>query len=162
MSIKLTTLLEQRIVDLIVEVSIDQLKSQFVDSGKIEGKVFDEISKTTTKTAYMTWLVKKVVDGDIKGEDVYKFKEYFDIFNRHKRKYPSPDINAYGKKIPIANFLKATAEIKREVENDPSKDKGVSRKKENKYNKFVIGNVDGSICACWRPRSCYGVWLLMM
>ena len=139
MSIRLTALLEQRLT----EVSIEQLKTQFVDSGKIDEKVFNDIAQTTNKSAYVTWLVKKVADGKIKDEDVYKFKEYFDIFNRHKRQFPSPDINAYGKKVPLADFQTTAVKIKRETEADPSKAKGVSRKKEDKYAKFVIGNVDG-------------------
>ena len=53
--IKLSSLLQI----LITEASIEQLKTQFVDSGKINQKSFDDIVNTTSKSAYITWLLKK-------------------------------------------------------------------------------------------------------
>ncbi len=52
---------------LISEVSIEQLKAQFVDSGKLSEEVFDQIVNAVGgKTAYATWLAKKVADRVIK------------------------------------------------------------------------------------------------
>jgi hypothetical protein len=81
---------------IVSEASIEQLKQQFVDTEKITQEVFDEIVKATKgKGAYATWMVKRVEDGTIKGEDIYKYENYIEIFNKHKREFPSPDINAY-------------------------------------------------------------------
>jgi hypothetical protein len=70
--IKLINLLKETIT----EISIEQLKTQFVDSGKISQEDFNEITNVTPKTAYITWLAKKVADGIIKVEDIYKYKKY--------------------------------------------------------------------------------------
>ena len=70
---------------LLAEVSIDMLKSQYVDSGDLEQEVFDKIIKASSnKSAYATWLAKKVKDEIIKVDDIYKFKEYFSIFDKNK------------------------------------------------------------------------------
>lgn len=136
---KLTTLL----LELLNEVSIEQLQTQFVDSGKIEQKIFGDIKNATQKGAYATWLIKQVVDKNIKAEDIYKYKKYFTIFDKNKRKYPSPDINNYGKNKnhPVKDFIETSVKISDEIEFDPSKAKGVA--KSDKYNKFKIGEVDG-------------------
>jgi hypothetical protein len=124
---KLKTLL----TELINEVSIDQLQTQFVDTGKIEQSIFDSIKNATQKGAYATWLVKKVVDGTIKAEDISKYKKYFSIFDKNKRQYPSPDINTYGKQNSIADFIRTSVKIADEIASDPSK------------AKVKIGEIDG-------------------
>jgi hypothetical protein len=134
---KIKTLL----IELLNEASIEQLQNQFVDSGKIEQKVFDDIKDVTQKGAYATWLTKQVTDENIKVEDIYKYKKYFTIFDKNKHKYPSPDINSYGKKHSIADFIETSVKISDEIEADPSKAKGVT--KSDKYNKLKIGEVDG-------------------
>ncbi len=134
---KLKTIL----TELINEVSIDQLQTQFVDTGKIEQSIFDSIKDVTQKGAYATWLVKKVVDGTIKAEDISKYKKYFSIFDKNKSQYPSPDINSYGKQHPISDFIKISVQIADEITADPSKAKGET--KSDKYSKFKIGEVDG-------------------
>jgi hypothetical protein len=129
------------LTELINEASIDQLQTQFVDTGKIEQSVFDSIKDATQKGAYATWLIKKVVDGTIKAEDISKYKKYFSIFDKHKRQYPSPDINTYGKQHPISDFIKISTQIADKIAADPSKTKGET--KSDKYSKFKIGEVDG-------------------
>ena len=79
--IKLVDLLKETIT----EASVEQLQTQFVDTGKISQKDFNEIINVTPKTAYITWLAKKVADKIIKPEDIYKYKKYFGIFDRRKK-----------------------------------------------------------------------------
>jgi hypothetical protein len=127
---------------LILEVSVEDLKRQFVDSGKVSEKDFKEvITAVGNKTAYATWLIKKVADRLIKAEDIYKYKDYFSIFDRQKRKYPKQDINQYKTQQDLEAFILTSIEIKEKEEDDPSKQKGVSR--EDKYRQFYIGSVDG-------------------
>lgn len=128
--------------EIITEVSIEQLKQHFVESGKITPEDFQEITKATKeKGAYATWLCKKVADKLIKSEDIYKWEKYFDVFNRNKQKFSNPDINAYKTSNDLANLVKTAVEISKKEEADPSQQTGVS--KADKYKEFYIGTVDG-------------------
>lgn len=134
----LTTLLKE----VITEVSIDQLKTQFVDAGKISSEDFKEITDATgNKSAYATWLAKKVADETIKSEDISKYKKYFSIFDRNKKSYPYSDINQYKTTNDISQFIKTSVEIANKETKDPSQQKGVARS--DKYKEFYMGSVDG-------------------
>ena len=129
------------------EVSIDMLKQQFVDSGKINQKEFKEITDVANNdSALATWLVSRVVGTKkvqplIKIEDIYKYKKYFDIFKRNKQKYPLKDINMIKDRKSLDDFIKKSVEISQEEEQDISKQTGVS--KAEKYKKLKLGEVDG-------------------
>lgn len=126
----------------LLEVSIQDLKTQFVDTQKVSEQDFEEIvAAVGNKSAYATWLVKKVADKLIKGEDIYKYKDYFNIFDRQKRKYPKQDINQYKTEQDLAAFIDSSVKLQGEEAEDPSKQKGVS--KQDKYKQFYIGSVDG-------------------
>jgi hypothetical protein len=135
--IKLSSLLQI----LITEASIEQLKTQFVDSGKINQKSFDDIVNTTPKSAYITWLLKKVIDKTIKLEDAYKYKKYFMVFDRRKKEYPYADINQYKSSQDISNFIKTSVDILDKESKDASQQKGVA--KSDKYKEFYIGSTNG-------------------
>ena len=135
---KLLTILNE----ILLEISLDDIKSQFVDTNKISQKDFKEIVNATgNKSAYATWLAKKVTDKTIKGEDIYKYKNYFTVFDRRKKNYPSPDINSYKSSQDIAIFIKTSVEIANAEKADPSQQKGVARS--DKYKEFYMGSVDG-------------------
>lgn len=105
----LTRLIEQ----VISEASIEQLKQQFVDTKKLPKKVFDEIVRVTkAKGAYATWMVKRVEDGTIEPEDIYKYEDYIETFDRYKKQFPSPDINAYRKEELVRAFEEKAIEIR--------------------------------------------------
>jgi hypothetical protein len=135
--IKLINLLKETIT----EISIEQLKTQFVDSGKISQEDFNEITNVTPKTAYITWLAKKVADGIIKVEDIYKYKKYFNIFDRRKKEYLFVDINQYKTPEDLSQFINKSVEIANKESEDISQQKGVS--KSDKYAEFKIGTVSG-------------------
>ena len=106
--IKLVDLLKETIT----EASVEQLQTQFVDSGKISQKDFDKIKTVSNNQgAYATWLVKRVIDKTIENEDIYKYKNYFTIFNKYKNKFIYKDINQYRTKLDIQNFIKTSTEI---------------------------------------------------
>jgi len=126
----------------LIEVSIEDLKKQFVDTKKVTEEDFKEVvSVTGNKSAYATWLIKKVADGLVKGEDICKYKDYFNIFDRQKRKYPSQDINQYKTEKDLTTFIDTSIQLQGEEAEDPSKQKGIS--KEDKYKQYYIGSVDG-------------------
>ena len=141
---------------IINEASIDQLRSQFVDTKKISPQDFEKITKATgNQGAYATWLTKKVTDkvnasgkldpknGEplIKAEDIYKWEEYFQIFNRRKKSFPYADINSYKTQSDIGEFIEKATELKNQEDKDPTKKKGVS--KTDKFSDLKIGEVDG-------------------
>lgn len=146
---KLITLLKEI---ALFEISLEDIKNQFVDNPKdpnrsITPEEYEEIiTASGGKSAYATWMATKVADKKIKGEDIYKYKDYFILFDQNKRKFPSPDINAYGGKnseLKLSDFINKAVEIKNATEKDPSLAKGVS--KSDKYSKFKIGEVDGFV-----------------
>jgi hypothetical protein len=131
-----------RLKRLLFEASIDQLKTQFVDSGKLTDSEFTEIIDSAGgKSAYVTWLTKKVVDKIIKPEDLYKYNSYFKVFDRRKREYPFNDINQYKTSNEISQFILKSVDLLDQENSDPSKQKGVARS--DKYREFYIGSVDG-------------------
>ena len=131
-----------RLKSLLFEVSLDQLKTQFVDTGKITDSEFVEIIDSTGgKSAYATWLTKMVVSKIIQPEDLYKYNSYFKIFDRRKREYPFQDINQYKTSQDISQFILKSVEIANKEKSDPSQQKGVARS--DKYQEFYMGSVDG-------------------
>jgi hypothetical protein len=134
--IRLTSLLKE----ILTEVSVEQLKTQFVDSNKISQKDFDEITNVTSKTAYITWLAKNIADKIIIAEDIYKYKKYFNIFDRYKKEYPFVDINQYKTSDDLSQLISKSVEIANKESEDVSQQKGVS--KEDKYKEFYMGSVD--------------------
>lgn len=131
--------LKEVLDEMLNEVAIDQLRTQYVDSGKMPSTVFDKvIDAANKKSAYATWLAKRVLTRVIKIEDIEKYKEYLNVFDRNKREYPSSDINFYKDKNKIEDFNSKSIEIINK-ETDPSQQKGIPF--EQKYAKLKIGTV---------------------
>ena len=54
--------LKEVLDEMLNEVAIDQLRTQYVDSGKMPSTVFDKvIDAANKKSAYATWLAKRVL-----------------------------------------------------------------------------------------------------
>ena len=129
------------------EASIQQLEQQFVETGKLSEEAFEELKKATKKGAYATWLAKNLIprkEGEqplIKIEDIYKYKEYLDIYHRYKDEYKYKDIFKYVTKSDLEDFIKKSVEIRNRETEKPATVKGVQ--KNVKYEKFKIGEVDG-------------------
>jgi hypothetical protein len=137
------------------EASIEQLQQIYVDKNIISSEDFEQIKKATNnKGAYATWLAKKVADKIIKTEDIYKYEEYFKIFDKYKAKYPLKDINQYKTRNDVQTFLETTIDI---IDNltkvtgqstEPSKNlvplKGVEELKSVGIS--LLGIVDGYQC----------------
>ena len=127
---------------LLLEVSLDQLKTQFVDTGKITDSEFTEIIDSSGgKSAYATWLTKQVVTKLINAEDIYKYNAYFKVFDRRKREYVFNDINQYKTQQDLNSFIVKSVEIAAAEQKDPSQQKGIA--KSDKYDDFKLGSVDG-------------------
>jgi len=138
------------------EASIEQLQQIYVDKNIISSEDFEAIKKATNnKGAYATWLAKKVADKIIKAEDIYKYEEYFKIFDKYRAKYPLKDINQYKTKSDVQSFIETTTGIKDNLtkvtggqSTEPSKNlvpiKGVEELKSVGIS--LLGIVDGYQC----------------
>jgi len=145
--IKLTKLLLEIVQDSINEVSIQQLETNFVNTGRIPKDIFNEILKVTKNdSAFATWLTARVAGSKnapaiIKSEDIYKYEEYLDIFKRRKKEYRFQDINQIKTPSQLQNFIKTTVELLDQEKQDISAQKGVS--KTEKFKDLKIMDAEG-------------------
>lgn len=97
-----------------VDQNTINLKNKYVGIGKpLSEEDFDKIIEVTGNKFYlMSWITKKVGQGFIKAEDIYKYKEYFDIFEKNKRKFQHNDIHLYKTDQDVKNFLKEVIKIR--------------------------------------------------
>ena len=87
-------------------ITPESLKEKYVDTERVSPETFDEImSVSGNKINYAAWLTKLVGEKIIKSEDVYKYKDYFDIFNKFKQHFPIKDINQIKSSFDLKEFL---------------------------------------------------------
>ena len=68
------------------EATIAQYKQIFVNSGKIDEDVYDEIvAAAKGKGAYIKWLCSRVAEKKILEEDIYKYEDYLKSFDEAKK-----------------------------------------------------------------------------
>lgn len=129
------------------EVSLDTLKTQFVDTGRIKDSTFQSIlDAAQNDSAFATWLTSRVAGSRksrpiIKIEDIPKYKNYLSVFKRNKNKYPLKDINMIKDQNTLNDFIKVSRDISDAEGEDISSQKGVS--KADKYAQLKIGDVGG-------------------
>ena len=132
---------------MVNEVSIQQLQTDFVDTGRITKETFrDILNATQNDSALATWLTARVAGTKkdpaiIKPEDIYKYEQYFNVFKRRKKEYPTSDINQIKTSQQIQNFIKTSTDLASQEEENPSAQKGVS--KTEKFKDLKIGDFNG-------------------
>jgi len=132
---------------IINEVSIQQLQTDFVDTGRVTKETFRDILKASKNdSAFATWLTTRIAGSKsapavIKPEDLYKYEEYLDIFKRRKKEYPISDINQIKTPQQIKVFIEQSVDLLSQEEQDPSAQKGVS--KAEKFQDLKIGDYSG-------------------
>ena len=93
-----------------------QLKNKYVGEGKpLSEEDFNKLIEVTGNKFYLlSWLTKKVGQGIIKPEDIYKYKEYFDIFekNKNKNKFQHKDIHLYKTAEDVQKFIDEVIKIR--------------------------------------------------
>ena len=136
---------------LLVEVSVDQLKQQWVDSGKVPESDFQRVVEAFTKngkpqTNYITWFIKKVDQGLVLLEDLDRWVEEITVFERFKQRFEKKDINQYKTEQDLEDFRDRVIEIQRQQED---KVKGPEQKpveknasEVEKYREFYLGTVN--------------------
>jgi hypothetical protein len=102
-------------------VLLQKMKEKYVGEGKpvSEEKYLEICTVAANNTQYTIWLTKMVAENVILAEDIYKYKQYFDIFNKNKQHFPIKDINQIKTKEQVNEFLRKVIEI-REMSVDKS------------------------------------------
>lgn len=100
------------------DMPLEVREYRFVDKSRLTEKDFNAIVDASNhKSVYVTWLSKMVIDKIIDSEDIYKFKEYFSIFNKNKKLYSKTDINQYRTFYDVNEFISKAQEIRdKEIE----------------------------------------------
>ena len=93
---------------------IQQLMDKYVGEGKpMTEKDFDKIQEVSNgKFNNIAWLSKRVGIGMIKAEDIYKYKEYFEIFEKNKKKFTHKDLNLYRNAEDLQKFLDEVIQVR--------------------------------------------------
>ena len=93
------------------QYSEDELRVKYVDSGLVPENQFNEILNNIKKPFYIGWLLKMLSLGFIKYEDAYKFKNYFNIFEKFKQHYPIKDLGQIKTLQDVAEFERKSKDI---------------------------------------------------
>lgn len=90
-----------------------RLLDYYLEKGELEQTAYDEIHKLETKKViYLVWLAKMVMAKNLLVEDIYKFDEYLEIFNKHKQKYDIKDVSQIKERYEFMKFVEKTIEIR--------------------------------------------------
>jgi len=97
-----------------LQLQIQNLKNKYVGTDKpISEEDFVKIQDVSkNKFNNIAWLTKKVGTDIIKAEDIYKYKEYFEIFEKNKNKFEQKDLNLYKTKEDVQKFLDTVISIR--------------------------------------------------
>lgn len=95
-------------------LQIQQLKDKYVGEDKpMSEEDFTKIQDVAGGKFYiLAWLAKRVGIKMIKPEDIYKYKEYFEIFEKNKTKFTHKDINLYKTQEDLNLFLDEVFKIR--------------------------------------------------
>ena len=95
-------------------LQIQQLKDKYVGEGKpIKEEDFRKIEEVAHGKFYiLAWLTKKIGTALLKTEDLYKWKEYIDIFEKNKKKFKFQDLNLFKTSEDLQNFIETALQIK--------------------------------------------------
>jgi hypothetical protein len=112
-------LIIKRVINEQNEATIAQYKQIFVNSGKIDEDVYDEIvAAAKGKGAYIKWLCSRVAEKKILAEDVYKYEDYLKSFDEAKKSnagkafFTILDINQIKSSSDIRAFEKSAIAFK--------------------------------------------------
>lgn len=103
-----------------------RLLDYYLQKEELKQDAYDAIHKLTTKkVVYLIWLAKMVMAENLLVEDIYKFDEYLEIFNKHKQKYTIKDISQIKERHEFKEFVDKTIEIReKEFEIDSKMGEG--------------------------------------
>ena len=104
----------RRVLNEQVDQNLINLKNKYVGEGKpLSEDDFNKIIEVAGNKFYLiSWLTKKVGSNIIKAEDIYKYKDYFDLYEKNKRKFKHKDIHLYKTEEDVKNFLKEIIKLR--------------------------------------------------
>jgi len=92
------------------------IKNKYVGEGKpMTEEDFQKLMEVTGGKFYLlSWLAKKVGLNIIKAEDIYKYKEYFEIFekNKNKGRFKHKDIHLYKTAEDVLDFIEEVIKVR--------------------------------------------------
>lgn len=133
---------------LLLEVSIDELRRQWVESGKMDEETFNQIVQASNNQSnYATWLVKKVASDIISTEDLHLWSEIFTFFDRYKQRFQKKDINQVKTREDCTEFMNDYNRIKDAVENQKSS--GMNKSDAEKTDPCLLGKFKTSDGRKW-------------
>ena len=91
--------------------SEEEFREKYVDSGLIPENQFNEILNNIKKPFYVGWLLKMLSSGFIKYEDAYKFKNYFNVFEKFKQHFPIKDLGQIKTLQDVVEFERKSKNI---------------------------------------------------
>lgn len=108
------------LIKLVLTEQVDQnmlnIKNKYVGEGKpMSEEDFQKLIEVTNGKFYLiSWLAKKIGQNIIKSEDIYKYKEYFDIFekNKNKGKFKFKDIHLYKTLDDVLDFIEEAIKVR--------------------------------------------------
>lgn len=105
-----------RILKEQLDLNTQNIKNKYVGEGKpMTEEDFQKLMDVTGGKFYLlSWLAKKVGQNIIKAEDIYKYKEYFDIYekNKNKGKFQYKDIHLYKTPEDVLNFIEEVIKVR--------------------------------------------------
>ena len=133
---------------LLLEVSIDELRRQWVESGKMDEETFNQVVQASNNQSnYATWLVKKVGTELINTEDLHLWSEIFTFFDRYKQRFQKKDINQVKTREDITAFIEDYNNVKDAVENQKSS--GMNKSDAEKTDPCLLGKFKTSDGRKW-------------
>ena len=90
----------------------EMLKQKFVEPKLVSDKCFEEIINMYPNSFMNQWLLTMVAKKNIKEEDVYKFKDYIDIFTKNNKKFPITDLGQIKEKSEVVDFVNTAIAIR--------------------------------------------------
>lgn len=92
--------------ELLLEVSIEELRNQFVAKGKLPEDVFDRIVRACGgKSNYATWLCARVANNVCSEDAIETWGERFAVFDRNKSRFQTKDLNTLKTPEQIQNWV---------------------------------------------------------
>ena len=100
-----------KLLELLLEITSDEMLNGWLNKGLITNEDIDLINKVTTNQNYRKWLGNLVKNQVLKTEDIYKFKDYLEVYQKYSKKYPIKDIKLIKTEKDLNDFKHISIKI---------------------------------------------------